>query len=61
MRLIANEKQINTRTRIGEIAPLAGLGFLIGGMAILWLRSAAVTLAGVTWDRWRIIRKCPKL
>jgi hypothetical protein len=36
MRLIANESQIRTRTRIGEIAPLAGFGLLVAGMAILF-------------------------
>ena len=49
MRLIANEKQIKTRTRIGEIAPLVGFGLLIAGMAVLfwkpewfWITSIAV-------------------
>ena len=36
MRLIANESQIKTRTRIGEIAPLAGFGLLVVGMVILF-------------------------
>lgn len=36
MRLIANEKQIKTRTRIGEIGPLLGFGLLIAGMVFLF-------------------------
>ena len=50
MRLIANEKQIKTRTRIGEIAPLAGLGFLIVGMAILFLKPEWLWMASlIAW------------
>ena len=36
MRLLANESKIKTRTRIGEIAPLAGVGLSIGGIAIIF-------------------------
>ncbi len=39
MRLIENEKQIKIRTRMGEIAPLAGVGLSLGGIAILFWRS----------------------
>jgi hypothetical protein len=38
MRLIANESQINTRTRIGEIAPLLGLVLLLAATAVAFLK-----------------------
>jgi hypothetical protein len=38
MRLIVNESQIKTRTRIGEIAPLAGLVLLIAATAVAFLK-----------------------
>jgi hypothetical protein len=47
MRLIANESQIKTRTRIGEIAPLAGLGLLVAGMAILFLKPEWFWIASI--------------
>lgn len=47
MRLITNERQIKIRTRIGEIAPLAGFGLLIAGMAILFLQPEWLWLASI--------------
>ena len=47
MRLIANESQIKIRTRIGEIAPLAGAGLLIVGMAILFLKPEWLWIASI--------------
>jgi len=47
MRLIANESQIKTRTRIGEIAPLAGFGLLVAGMAILFLKPEWLWIASI--------------
>ncbi len=38
MRLIANEQQIKTRTRMGEIAPLLGLGLLALGTGLAFLK-----------------------
>lgn len=38
MRLIANEQQIKTRTRMGEIAPLLGLGLLALGTVFAFMK-----------------------
>ncbi len=38
MRLIANEKQVKTRTRIAEISPLLGLGLLVVAVALAFLK-----------------------
>ncbi len=38
MRLIANEQQIKTRTRMGELAPLVGLGLLAAATALAFLK-----------------------
>lgn len=47
MRLIANEQQIKIRTRMGEIAPLVGLAFLLVGMAVLFLKPEWFWIASV--------------
>lgn len=38
MRLIANESQIKTRTRMGELAPFVGLALLAGATAVAFLK-----------------------
>ncbi len=38
MRLIVNESQIKTRTRIAEITPLLGLGLLVAATALAFLK-----------------------
>lgn len=38
MRLIANESQIKIRTRMGELAPLVGLGLLAAAMVLVFLK-----------------------
>lgn len=47
MRLIANERQIKIRTRMGEIAPLVGLGLLFAGMALLFLKPEWFWIASI--------------
>lgn len=47
MRLIANESQIKTRTRIGEIAPLVGVGLSLGGIAIAFLKPEWIWIGSI--------------
>ncbi|MGC9395202.1 MAG: hypothetical protein ACP5J4_10120 [Anaerolineae bacterium] len=47
MHLIANESQIKTRTRIGEIAPLVGVGLSLGGIAIAFLKPEWIWIGSI--------------
>ncbi|MEJ5310178.1 MAG: hypothetical protein WHX52_10420 [Anaerolineae bacterium] len=47
MRLIINESQVKTRTRMGEIAPLLGFGFGVGGIVLMFWKPEWFWIASI--------------